>query len=133
MSKIKLQIDYDYEFCLIGIVSSEKDYRLCWMLNTVLDIKLSKTEEHEAGPSKHSMYSFVQEELFREYYLLANKGSTHFLIEEHKHIDYFLVVKGLQTDEEKKNILDLIKKSDMVSAAYLIDVPSLKSKHNLVF
>jgi hypothetical protein len=133
MSKIKLQIEYDYEFCLVGIVSSEKDYRLCWMLNTLLDIKLAKTEEHVAGPSKHSMYSFVQEELFREYYLLANKGDTHFLAEEHKHIDYFLVVKGLQTEEEKKNILDLIKKSDMVSAAYLIDVPSLKSKHNLVF
>lgn len=132
MTKTKLQIDYDFDFCLLGIVSSEKDYRLCWMLNTLLNIKLAKGEEHNTEHSKHSMYSYVQEELFREYYLLANKGDNHVLIDEHKHIDYFLIIKGAMEEDEKKNIVDLIKKSDMVSGAYLIDVHSLKSKHNLV-
>lgn len=132
MSKTKLQIEYDFDFCLIGIVSSEKDYRLCWMLNKLLNINLAKTEEHNTEHSKHSLYSYVQEELFREYYLLANKGDSHVLIEEHKHIDYFLMIKGALEDEEKKNMMDLIKKSDMVAGAYLIDVHSLKSKHNLV-
>lgn len=132
MSKVKLQIDYDYDFCLIGIVSHEKDYRLCWMLNTLLNIQLAKNEDHDTGQSKHSMYSYIQEELFREYYLLANKGDVHSLIEEHKHIDYFLVIKGALEEDEKKHIIELIKKSDMVSAAYLIDVLSLKSKQNLI-
>ena len=132
MSKTKLQIDYDYEFCLIGIVSHEKDYRLCWMINSILNIRLAKMEDHAAEHSKHSTYGFVQEELFREYYLLANKGEGHLLIEEHKHIDYFLMIKGSVEEDEKKHILELIKKSEMVSAAYLIDVHSLKSKHNLI-
>lgn len=132
MSKVKLQVDYDYDFCLIGIVSHEKDYRLCWMLNSLLNIKLTKTEDHDTGQSKHSLYSYVQEELFREYYLLANKGNNHSLIEEHKHIDYFLVIKGALEEDEKKHIIEMIKKTDMVSAAYLIDVLSLKSKQNLI-
>ena len=132
MSKTKLQIEYDYEFCLIGIVSHEKDYKLCWMLNTALNISLAKTEEHAAEHSKHSMYSYISEEQFREYYLLANKGEGHYLIEEHKHMDYFLIIKGSLEEDEKKHILELIKKTGMVSAAYLIDVPSLKSKHNLI-
>lgn len=132
MSKIKLQVDYDYEFGLIGIVSYEKDYRLCWMLNSLLNIRLAKMEDHAAEHSKHSIYGYVQEELFREYYLLANKGQGHLLIDEHKHIDYFLLVKGSMEEDEKKHMLELIKKSGMVSAAYLIDVHSLKSKHNLI-
>ena len=132
MSKTKLQVDYDYDFCLIGIVSHEKDYRLCWMLNSVLNIKLAKAEDHHAGQSRHSMYNYIQEELFREYYLLANKGDAHVLIEEHKHIDYFLLIKGQIAGEEQKHVNELIKKSGMVAAAYLIDVLSLKSKQNLV-
>lgn len=132
MSKTRLQIDYDYDFCLIGIVCHEKDYRLCWMLNNALNIHLAKVEDHAAEHSKHSMYSYVKEELFREYYLLENKGEGHYLIEEHKHIDYFLIIKGSLEEDEKKHILELIKKPGMVSAAYLIDVPSLKSKHNLI-
>ncbi len=132
MSKTRLQIEYDFEFCLVGIVSQEKDYRLCWMLNKLLNINLAKTEEHNTEHSKHSMYSYVQEELFREYYLIANKGDAHVLIDEHKHIDYFLIIKGALEEDERKHTMDLIKKSDMVSGAYLIDVLSLKSKHNLV-
>jgi len=102
------------------------------MLNTLLNIQLTKTEDHSALEGKHSMYAFVQEELFREYYLLANKGTAHILIEEHKHIDYFLVIKGMLDEEEKKRIMEMIKKSEMLSAAYLIDVHSLKSKQNLI-
>jgi hypothetical protein len=132
MSKTKLVVDYDYDFCLVGIVSYEKDYRLCWMLNNTLNIKLTKMEDHPAEHSKHSIYGYVREELFREYYMLANKGDSHHLVDEHKHIDYFLVVKGSLEEEEKRHMLELIKKSDMVSAAYLIDVHSLKSKHNLI-
>jgi hypothetical protein len=132
MTKTKLQFDYDFDFCLIGIVSSEKDYRLCWMLNNLFNIKLAKAEEHSTAQSNHSMYSYVQEELFREYYLIANKSDSHVLIEELKNMDYFLMIKGVNEEEEKKNIADLIKKSDMVSGAYVIDVHSLKSKHNFV-
>jgi hypothetical protein len=132
MFKTKLQFDYDFDFCLIGIVSNQKDYRLSWMLNSALNIQLAKTEDHNTEQSKHSAYVYVQEELFREYYLLANKGDTHYLVEEHKHIDYFLLIKGDFPEDEKKHTLEVIKKSEMVSAAYLIDVHSLKSKHNLI-
>jgi hypothetical protein len=132
MSRTRLSVDYDYDFVLIGIVSHEKDYHLCWMLNTLLNIQLTKTEDHVANQSKHSMYGYLIEELFREYYLLSNKGDSHILIDEHKHIDYFLIIKGILDEDDKKHIMEVIKKSEMVSAAYLIDVHSLKSKQNLI-
>jgi hypothetical protein len=132
MSRTRLHVDYDFDFCLIGIVSYEKDYRLCWMLNKLLNIQLTKAEDHIAAGGKHSIYTCLHEDLFREYHLIANKGDALILVDEHKHIDYFLLIKGIIEEDERKHMPELIKKSEMVSAAYLIDVHSLKSKHNLI-
>ncbi len=132
MPKTKLHIDYDYDFCLIGIVCSDKDYRLSWQLNTALHLQLGKAADHTTNNSSHSLFSYVNEEQFREYYLLANKGNGSNLIEEHRNIDYFFIIKGPLEEDEKRDMLELIKKQDTVIAAYLIDVPSLKSKQNLM-
>jgi len=134
MAKTRLKIEYDFTFCLIGIVCSEKDFRLCWMLNNQLGLKLVKTEDYTLGLSKHSLFSFHDEDMMRDYYLIANKSFTSsLLLEEHQHTDYFILIKGELTDEEKKYFAEQIKKLSNVSASYLIDAETLKSKHNLIF
>ncbi len=134
MAKTRLKIEYDYDFCLIGIVSSEKDFRFCWMLNNQLGQRFAKVEDHESGAGNHSNYSFNDENNMREYYLVVNKSDTgKLLLEEHQHTDYFIIIKGEISDEEKKYFAEQIKKLNAVSASYLIDAESLKSKHNLIF
>jgi hypothetical protein len=134
MSKTRLKIEYDFDFCLIGIVCSEKDFRLCWMLNNQLGWNLAKMEDHTSGAGKHALFSFSDEDLMREYYLIANKADTgKLLLEEHQHTDYFIIIRGEMTDEEKKYFAEQIKKLNSVSASYIIDVEALKSKQNLIF
>jgi hypothetical protein len=133
MSKVRLQFEHDYDFCLVGIVCHEKDYRLCWMLNNTFNIKLTKVDDHATEHSAHSMFSFNHEDVFRDYHLIANRGSQGMLIEEHRQIDYFFIVKGPLEEDEKKELVEHIKKSEIVSGAYSIDAQTLKSKHNLVF
>ena len=79
------------------------------------------------------MFSFNQEELFRDYHLIANRGQEGLLIEEHRQMDYFFIIKGSVEDGEKKQLIEQIKKADLILGAYAIDVQTLKSKHNLVF
>src|ERR1700677_591253 len=115
MTKTKLKIEYDFDFCLIGIVCSEKDFRLCWLINNQVGLKLSKTEDHTSGAGKHSLFSFNNEDLMQDYYLVENKADTgKLLLEEHQHTDYFIIVKGEITDEEKKYFAEHIKKLDTV-------------------
>jgi len=134
MSKTRLKVEYDFDFCLIGIVCSEKDFRLCWMINNQLELKLAKAEDHVSAVGSHSLFVYVNDELMQEYYLVANKSDNgKLLLEEHQHTDYFLMVKGETTDEEKKYFAEQIKKLSSVSASYLIDADALKSKHNLIF
>ncbi len=134
MAKTRLKVEYDFDFCLIGIVCSEKDFRLCWLVNNQLGLKLVKTEDHTSGAGKHSLFSFNNEALMREYYVVANKADTgKLLLEEHQHTDYFIIIKCEITEEEKKYFAEQIKKLDSVSASYIIDAESLKSKQNLIF
>ncbi|MGP8216004.1 MAG: IPExxxVDY family protein [Bacteroidia bacterium] len=133
MTKTRLQFEYDYDFCLVGIVCHEKDYRLCWALNTLFGIKLAKTDDHATEHSLHSMFSYNHEELFRDYHLIANRGKNGLLVEEHKQVDYFFIVKGQVDDDERKQLAEQIKKTDLIGGAYIIDAQQLKSKHNLVF
>ena len=134
MSKTRLNVEYDFDFCLIGIVCSEKDFRLCWMLNNQLGLKLAKMDEHTSGVGRHSLFSYADESLMREYNLIANKADTgKLLLEEHQHTDYFMIVKGELDNEEKKYFAEQIKKLSSVSASYLMDVETLKSKQNLIF
>jgi hypothetical protein len=134
MSKTRLKVEYDFDFCLIGIVCSEKDFRLCWMLNNQLGLKLAKMEDHTSGSGKHALFSFPDEALMREHYLVGNKTDTgKLLLEEHQHTDYFIIIKGEITDEEKKYFAEQIKKLSSVSASYMIDADTLKSKQNLIF
>jgi hypothetical protein len=134
MFKTKLKVAYDFDFCLIGVVCSEKDFRLCWMLNNHLGLKLAKTDDHVSGAGSHSFFVLNDEELMRDYYLIANKSdSGKLLVEEHQHTGYFIIIKGEITEDEKKYFAEQIKKLDSVSASYLIDADMLKSKHNLIF
>ena len=59
MKKHLLEIEYDYDFVLIGISSHEKDYRVCWALNNKLGLELVKTEPFEIKDKKMSLPTFL--------------------------------------------------------------------------
>lgn len=162
MGKHTLEIQYDYDFVLIGISSHEKDYRLCWALNNKFGLELIKVDpleikgKKQETPSFFSLFTFDNPDSFLEYTVVANlsesksgsiketdlfgsqiKSHSHdeneFLIPEHKQLNYFFVVKGEVEETTVQTMVKQLKEIDMVLTAIPIDVSQLKSKHNLVF
>ena len=162
MGKHTLKIEYDYDFVLIGISSHEKDYRICWALNNLLGLSLTKNESLEIRskkqdtPSFFSLFSYENSEEFIEYTVISNlsenklslskehslfdksaKGSQStengILIAEHKQMNYFFVIRGELENSEVDEIIRKIKEIDIVLTAVNIDVKELKSKKNLIF
>jgi hypothetical protein len=139
VNKFKLEIEYDYDFALIGICSHEKDYRICWALNNKLGFELKKTEELEIKekkldePSMFSMYVYESPEQYIGYYVIANRSENGLLVPEHKQVDYFLMVKGAVTDEQVGALIRQLREVNLVLTAYEIDPNQLKSKQNLLF
>ena len=139
MTKFQLQVDYNFDFRLIGISCHARDYRLCWALNNHLEIQLEKVHRENAssglkknGIAIESIYSYYDEENHSAYQLLYNKHNNNLLLPEQKLADFLLIIDQLN-DEHFENILKKIKEIDLVNTAFVIDVNTLKSKENLIF
>ena len=138
MGKHTLEIEYDYDFVLIGISSHEKDYRICWALNNQLGLNLVKTDALEIkdkkqdDPSFFSLFSFELPDEFMEYFIIANRSEKGLLIPEQKQVDYFFIVRGEIENDKVMDMIRLIKESSLVQTAFRVDVNALKSKQNLI-
>lgn len=133
----KLILDWkeekDETFALIGISCHQKDYRLCWELNKMLELDLQK-EADILGPSHEisfSRYYFNNEDFMQEYYLLTNKIGKIFFAPELKQADYILQIYGLRNENEIDDLVQRINGIDQVLMAFVFDSESLKYGHPL--
>ncbi len=139
MKKYLLEIEYDYNFVLIGISSHEKDYRICWALNNKLSLELIKTDaleikdKKQEEPSAFSLFICERPDEFMEYLIIANRSEKGLLIPEQKQMDYLFVIKGEIEEEKIQELINKIKEINFVLTAVRIDPSILKSKQNLIF
>lgn len=138
MSKKILRIEHDFNFTLIGIASSAKEYRLCWFLNKELHLDFIKTDDLELEYDRSSVcffsiYKYIIENTETEYYYISNKGINGFLIPERKETDYFFMANKKLLKDQEKEFLAQINKIELVQAAYLMNPKTIKSKENLLF
>ena len=138
--KYHLEEEYEYDFDLFGISSHEKDYRICWAINNWLGLSLERTaddievifNQQEKQNSQFPIFKFERDDVLETYYLIGNKFENHQLIEEQKHVDFFLMVKssGVMSSND---FIDKLKDIPFVLAVNKVDVSILQSKKNLIF
>ena len=137
MSKLILTFEEDYDFSLIGISCHSKDYRLCWELNKILSIDLTRTKDYEISKknekSSFSFYEFIDENNYLEFFFISNRSKSGFLIPEQKKVDFFLVIRGNVSESLTKEIIVKINSLSLVLTSFNIDPNQLKSKQNLIF
>lgn len=133
---IKLNIEQDLNFLLIGIVTSEPIYRLSWLINEIVDIKLaeSRSIQHHHKKTKElqnfSVFSFEDDENGGLYELIQNKAVNGALIEEQKSMDYLFKISNADIDYVE--FTSLIKRIENINLAHVIEPGSLKSKSRLI-
>jgi hypothetical protein len=136
MPKFTLDIEYEYDFELIGISCHLRDYKLCWALNKHLGFNFSRGENlilrQKTGPNEFSNFVFEDEDNRLNYSLISNKGSGGFLVPELKHADYLLKVAGTCDSLETTEFLKTIKGLEVIITAFPVDISNLKSKQNLL-
>jgi len=140
MKKTKLLVEHTYDFELLGLVSSVKDYKLAWLINKSLGINLVKREDLEIEfvslPNlKISQfllslpYGFIQ--------LLKNKAlnssdQVSYLIPELKFVDYFLLVQDQTFMTSIHTFEAELSKITYIQNIVKLDVEKIKSKENLL-
>lgn len=117
IKKIKLEIDDEIEFPILGISTALGDYRLAWELNSKLNLKFECSVEgtYFSIPNKskkmvdYDYYSYVSEEDMSKFFLVKNKQQGSTLFSDRERLDFFLVLRDNYTYDIEDLILDLRK------------------------
>jgi hypothetical protein len=140
MKKSKLLVDNLYEFELLGFVAPIKDYKMAWVINNCLNIRLIKTNDFELNfldDSALKISQFIIEKDHGYIQLLKNRsvnenGNVHYLIPELKIMDYFLLLQDLTFDLNIYAYIEQLSKSNFIQNVVKLDVDKIKSKENLL-
>lgn len=117
LKKIKLEIDDENEFPILGISTALGDYRLAWELNSKLKLKFQRPEQdaYFTIPDKtkknvnYEYYSYVNEEELSKFFLVKNKQKGSTLFSDRERLDFFLVLRDNFIWDEEGLISDLRK------------------------
>jgi hypothetical protein len=136
--RFSLEFEPEVDFEMLSISSHLRDYKLCWNLNRIMGMNLSKCAplEYNRGkkkePTLHARYIWHDEETHTSYHLVKNKAEDGLLVPELKHADYILFVR----DNIHINFTGLIaniRKIDNVMMAQKIDPLALKNVEHLMY
>jgi|TARA_B110000261_G_C13085621_1_gene357705 hypothetical protein len=138
MGKLTLELEYDFDFLLIGVSCHVPDYRLSWSLNKRFDIDLERLKDVDLQLDKKtqgffSFYSCDNQDDHTSVNLISNRCSSGYLIPEMKQMDYFIQYWGPFSDEEFNEFNQQIRGLSVVLTSLVVDPLELKSRHNLLF
>jgi hypothetical protein len=138
IKKVTLDIGFDYDFILLGVVSLEKFHRLVWQINQHSGYNFYHAGEldlyeQEKRIGAFTKYAFNDEINHREILLLENKDESTYLIPEMRTVDYFMLIKGALDNVDVKAFIQNLKPVDNIQLITEIDTQKLKSRQNLIF
>lgn len=138
----ELDVRYEYDFLLFGIVSSAKDYKLAWSINQALQIRLVKAHELEIEVNKdHSIIisNFIFKTSHCTFRLLKNKAYTadkqqwDYFLPDQQQVDYLLMIKDGTETIGTEDISAKMNAIPDIESLILFDVHTLLFKDNLIF
>lgn len=149
MKTFKLDFDdfLDDDFELLAIHTTLESYHLAYFMNLTFDILLKKTD----GIQDFDFYEFNDEKNQSLWNLVANKGTREktdvfeepstlffeaksnriYLLPEYKKVDY--LVKIEHNSHNTQNLISKMNAIPQIITTFVIDIPNLKSKNNLIF
>lgn len=146
----------DIDYTLIGIHCSIEDYRLAYLLNQFLNLKLKRKDsdiEYD-DTSSYSLFEWQDEKQLTIWNLVSNISKievkhaidmnslfsneekftkTQHLIPEYKKVNFILKISDNPNVSIEKSILNKILSIPQVVTAYNIDANQLKITDQLIF
>lgn len=139
LNRKNLKFEIDFDFILIALTSSLKDYRICYLINKYLNFNFTRTDDlkieiiAQANPHLFSLFHYSWESTETDFYFIGNKGSEGYLVPEMREADYFILIKNYIDDDDLEGIISALNKIPEIVAAVKIDPKKIKSRENLLF
>ena len=130
----KLNFDQDLDFLLIGILSGSKDFKLCFEINRLFRLDLTRLDDlaistgRPGSSTRHARFVSTNNHQER-FFLISNRDvdNTGSFIPEMRNVDYFLAISGMAGNFDVKKMVESLRTLNVVSGAFEIDPAELKS------
>lgn len=140
MKKKRLEIDYSYDFELLGVISSAKGYKLAWDINSALSIRLIRQPDLHIQINSQitATYSyFSHESPLNQIKLFRNKPNEpeavkNSLVQEFPHFDYIVMSQGADKTDSNR-LQEYLRSIVSVEMVAFIPLDSLKAKDYFIF
>lgn len=134
VTRVKLNIDQKNDYILLGLVSSEPDYKLSLSLNkkfrislkNISPLRVTRDNESELTFSRFSNNDNLTDLVFS---LVSNRSGKNFLLNKLKNIDYLFQIQNSNNEVNLKNIVSNLREIDTVTAVFNIDINTIKDKN----
>lgn len=128
MKKVKLTKETIEPLMILGLISSENDIKLAWVLNNLLKIQFVRVSEEtfleKICTNQCAIYQAHEKNFLLS--LIANKPLPKRPFEEFKKYDYILVVSGEKDEHFLNHIKSSLKKEACITAAFDISLKEIK-------
>ncbi len=100
IKKHKLDMAMEEDYCLLGVVTDEPDYKLCWMINQSLRMNFEKQDDlalfhKKSGEEQEfSHFRYEEEEAMITFRIIKNRTDKGYYLEELKNLDYLIHIQG---------------------------------------
>lgn len=134
ITRVQLKISADENYSLLGIVSTEPDYKLSLSLNKKLKISLRNntpvTIAGEKGAALNfSKFSDVKGAPDIIYNLISNRSDKDFLLKKLNKIDYFFQVHSSERDYDIDHLTTSLRGIECITGVFNLNPGQIKDKN----
>lgn len=137
VKKHKLDVAIEEDFCLLGVVTDDPDYKLCWRINQALESNFEKLEDLKLFHRKlnddqfFSIFSFEDAESMVTYRIIKNRSDSGYFLDELRNIDFLVHIQGEIYEEGIALFMQSLSILSSVRMCVPVDLTRIRNKERL--
>ena len=134
VTRVRLNIEQNNEYILIGLVSAEPDYKLSLALNKKFRISLKNISPLRLPADNNSEFTFSRfsnndDPTDLIFILISNRSGKNYLLNKLKNIDYLLQIHISEKEVNLNLITSYLREIDTITSVFNINTDTLKDKN----
>lgn len=138
VKKHKLKVAIEKDFYLLGVVSDEPDYKLCWRINQALELGFEKLDDLKLFNQKvqveqsFSNFVYQDKDALVTYRIIKNRSEEGYFLDELKNLDYLVHIQGEIITEKIDAFMKSVRTLSPVRMCVPVDLKKIRNKERLL-
>ena len=126
------------DFCLLGLVTDEPDYKLCWRINQALGSDFKRVDDLELYHRRMKtdqtfpLFFYLDTDAVVNYRIIGNRSDNGYFLEELKNLDYLVHIQGEISMDEINHFLQQTSTLQGVRMCVPVDLGRLRNMERLL-